>query len=226
MSGPGSGSGAGYQFRGTMVTLKVLPWRLQQLPQRSFRSRSSNHVWGGRPCCHPALREHFSQYPEHGRQRPRQFPAGLPGRVPQRQHPGGRLPRFAPLPPVRRHRGPQIAASDVTVDGNNCRPMCCNADGDIYCALGSISSTVVLTSWETLREIRRGSGILDAVRDMAATQAYHLAGHSDFIITWGFLRVFCKPFSIPPPLHRRRRHGSTPLARLTQEGAADPGLVQ
>ena len=72
----------------------------------------------------------------------------------------------------------QIAAGDVSVDGNSCTPMCYNADGDIYCALGSISSTVVLISWETLREIRRGSGILDAVRDMAATHAYHLAGRS------------------------------------------------
>jgi len=53
----------------------------------------------------------------------------------------------------------QIAAEEVTVDGNSCTPMCCNADGDIYCALGSTSSTVVLISWETLREIRRGSGI-------------------------------------------------------------------
>jgi hypothetical protein len=28
---PGSGSGAGFQFRGAMVTLKVLPCRLPQL---------------------------------------------------------------------------------------------------------------------------------------------------------------------------------------------------
>ena len=26
VSGPGSGSGAGFQFRGAMETLKVLPW--------------------------------------------------------------------------------------------------------------------------------------------------------------------------------------------------------
>jgi hypothetical protein len=39
------------QFRGAMETLKVLPWRLPQLLQRSFRSRSSSLVYGGRPCC-------------------------------------------------------------------------------------------------------------------------------------------------------------------------------
>ena len=42
---------SGVQFRGAMETLKVLPWRLPQLLQRSFRSRSSSLVYGGRPCC-------------------------------------------------------------------------------------------------------------------------------------------------------------------------------
>jgi hypothetical protein len=42
---------AGPQFRGAMETLKVLPWRLPQLLQRSFRSRSSSLVYRGRPCC-------------------------------------------------------------------------------------------------------------------------------------------------------------------------------
>jgi hypothetical protein len=31
MSPPNQGSGAGFQFRGAMVTLKVLPWWLPQL---------------------------------------------------------------------------------------------------------------------------------------------------------------------------------------------------
>jgi len=39
------------QLRGAMETLKVLPWRLPQLLQRSFRSRSRSLVWGGLPCC-------------------------------------------------------------------------------------------------------------------------------------------------------------------------------
>ena len=39
------------QFRVAMATLKVLPWRLPQLLQQSFRSRSSSLVYGGRPCC-------------------------------------------------------------------------------------------------------------------------------------------------------------------------------
>ena len=41
---PGSGAGAGSQFRGAMETLKVFPWRLPQLLQRSFRSRPSSLV--------------------------------------------------------------------------------------------------------------------------------------------------------------------------------------
>ena len=40
---------SGAQFRGAMETLKVLPWRLPQLLQRSFRSRSRSLVYGGRP---------------------------------------------------------------------------------------------------------------------------------------------------------------------------------
>jgi hypothetical protein len=42
---------SGVQFRGAMETLKVLPWWLPQLLQRSLRSRSSSLVYGGRPCC-------------------------------------------------------------------------------------------------------------------------------------------------------------------------------
>jgi hypothetical protein len=38
----------GDQFRGAIETLRVLPWRLPQLPQRSFRSRSSGLVKGSR----------------------------------------------------------------------------------------------------------------------------------------------------------------------------------
>jgi hypothetical protein len=38
------------QFRGAIETLKVLPRRLPQLLQRSFRSKSSSLVYGGRPC--------------------------------------------------------------------------------------------------------------------------------------------------------------------------------
>ena len=34
-----------------METLKVLPWRLPQPLQRSFRARSSSLVYGRRPCC-------------------------------------------------------------------------------------------------------------------------------------------------------------------------------
>ena len=39
-----------HQFRGAMETLKVLPCRSPQLLQRSFCSRLSNLVYGGRPC--------------------------------------------------------------------------------------------------------------------------------------------------------------------------------
>jgi hypothetical protein len=38
------------QFRGAIETLKVLPRRLPQLLQRSFRSSSSSLVYRGRPC--------------------------------------------------------------------------------------------------------------------------------------------------------------------------------
>ena len=46
---------SGVQFRGAIDTLKVLPWRLPQLPQRSFRSRSSSLVYGGRLLQQPGI---------------------------------------------------------------------------------------------------------------------------------------------------------------------------
>jgi hypothetical protein len=39
------------QFLGAMETVNVLPRRLPQPVQQSFRSRSSSLVYGGRPCC-------------------------------------------------------------------------------------------------------------------------------------------------------------------------------
>jgi hypothetical protein len=39
------------QFRGAIDTLKVFPPRFPQLLQRSFRSRSTSLVYGGRPYC-------------------------------------------------------------------------------------------------------------------------------------------------------------------------------
>jgi hypothetical protein len=42
------------QFLGAMETVNVLPRRLPQPVQQSFRSRSSTLVCGGRPCCSSA----------------------------------------------------------------------------------------------------------------------------------------------------------------------------
>jgi hypothetical protein len=39
----------GAQFRGAIDTFRLLSWRLPQLAQRSFRSRSMSLVYGGRP---------------------------------------------------------------------------------------------------------------------------------------------------------------------------------
>jgi hypothetical protein len=40
----------GIQFLGAIDTVRLLSWRLPQLAQRSFRSRSISLVYGGRPC--------------------------------------------------------------------------------------------------------------------------------------------------------------------------------
>jgi hypothetical protein len=50
----GNVAGDGDQFRGAIETVNVLPGRLPQPVEQSFRSRSSTLVCGGRPCCNSA----------------------------------------------------------------------------------------------------------------------------------------------------------------------------